>query len=60
MKPKAKLNRITSELSIILEKITKYDKYGIFNEKDFKVIENEAEVLGVRVKHLKDAIGKTE
>ncbi len=56
MKPKARLNRITSKLSIILEKIIQYDKYGILNKKDLKVIENETEVMGVRIKHLKDVI----
>ena len=55
MKPKAKLNRIASELTTILEKIIQYDKYGILNKKDLKVIENETEVMKVRIKHLKDA-----
>ncbi len=55
MKPKAKLNRIASELTTILEKTIQYAKYGILNKKDLRVIENETEVMGVRIKHLKDA-----
>ena len=60
MYPVTKLNRIRRKLSIVLEKIIKYDKYGILNKKDLKVIKNEAEVLGVRIKHLKDVIDKGE
>ena len=60
MKPKTKLNKIKSELSKVVKKCSLWGGYDWFTNKEWKVLENETEVLGIRIKHLKEAIGKTK
>ena len=60
MKPKTKLNKIKSELSKVVKKCSLWGGYDWFTNKEWKVLKNETEVLWIRIKHLKDAIGKTK
>jgi len=55
MKPKTKLSKIRLGLSKVVKNFSIYNNHGWFTDRELKIIKNETEVLGIRIKHLKEA-----